>query len=242
MCCCSALDTRANPVRPAVSLASQVAHAPASCRRSRAPASTPAASPSPALQRASLRACGTSSAAIIARTWPSGAGWAALARRWLVLTSLAGCIRLPRRIHVSIPKPCPAGSYCGAAVDFDVANENLVLYQLATVTGSAPPAPAGAWSVVGCRTAVSTPQMLGYVFSVAECINLAVTANLAYMGISVVGNGDMTLARSCRGAFQAMCCIRLHAERHGAHRLHIRRRRLERMHSGRPTHRGGHQL
>ena len=95
--------------------------------------------------------------------------------------------------------PCASGVTCGPAVNFDVANDNLVLYQLASVSAGAPPAPAGAWTVMGCRTTVLAPMHLGYVSSVAECINLGVIANVAYLAISVVGSGDFT-GRACRGA------------------------------------------
>lgn len=104
-----------------------------------------------------------------------------------------------------MPLPCASGVTCGPAASFDVANENLVLYQLGTVAAGAPPAPAGAWNVLGCRLAVNAPQFLGPVSSLADCINLATAgANMAYLALTIPdGPIDFNAPRSCRGAPQA---------------------------------------
>jgi hypothetical protein len=104
-------------------------------------------------------------------------------------------------IHVNVPLPClGTGSQCGSALSFDVVNDNVFLTLLsASGPGSgAPPAPAGAWEPVGCRGPVRLPQSGGnYMYSLADCLNVAMAANWVYAGMSVCGNNQL----NCRNCF-----------------------------------------
>lgn len=104
-----------------------------------------------------------------------------------------------------MPAPCVGGTSCGDVVSFDLANDNILLYQLGSRSSTTPPAPAGAWTAQGCRKGLLLPQLLGNfdgtmntLTSVAQCLNLATASGtMAYFAISALDSYNQRSCRAC---------------------------------------------
>ena len=110
-------------------------------------------------------------------------------------------------IHVNVPLPCVAtGGQCGNALSFDLVNDNVFLSLVSSSSNvGAPPAPAGAWTPVGCRGPLTLPRSyagnslsVGTGASLSDCLNQATALGWLYAGLSVCAGGD-TSCRTCRG-------------------------------------------